>query len=210
MTVTEYFLVAMGSLLPIVNPLSTCPLFLSLTRGWSSGERRKQAGLACVYAFCILTVFLLTGDAIIDFFGISVHGIQIAGGLIIGRIGFSMLQDSQKQDGSTENNSSELRDIAFSPLAMPSLSGPGSITVVITIVSSATQRLEPLAYIGVLAAMFVTFAACFFALIAAVWLNRQLGDKLMAAITRIMGFILICIGVQFLLEGISKYVNLLG
>src|SRR4051812_7574645 len=81
----------LSALLPIMNPFSTAPLFVSLTTGMSGSRPRQQAFLGCVYAFAILAVFLLVGSAIIDFFGISIPGIRVAGGLIISPTGFRML-----------------------------------------------------------------------------------------------------------------------
>ena len=91
MTFFEYFLITFGSLLPIINPLSTSALVLSLTEGWPADERRRQVGLACIYSFGLLIAFLLVGDWIVDFFGITIEGIRVAGGLIVMRIGFSMM-----------------------------------------------------------------------------------------------------------------------
>src|SRR4051794_18718215 len=80
-----------GALLPIMNPFSTAPLFLSLTAKMNPTKRDREARMACIYAFVILVVFLLLGAAIVDFFGISVPGIRVAGGAIVSVIGLRML-----------------------------------------------------------------------------------------------------------------------
>src|SRR3954452_16365555 len=122
-----------GALLPIMNPFSTAPLFLSLTVGMDPARRNREALLACIYAFAILVVFLLLGSAIIDFFGISVPGVRVAGGLIVSTIGFRMLfSQPPPAQVAGEGVAEEPPDIAFTPLAMPSLAGPGSISVVLT------------------------------------------------------------------------------
>ena len=117
-----------------MNPLSTAPLFLSLTARFEKKRRNRDALMACVYAFGILVLFLLLGTAIIDFFGISVPGIRIAGGLIISALGFRMLFPTITPDAAQGTSQPEM-EIAFTPLAMPSLAGPGSISVVVTAAS---------------------------------------------------------------------------
>jgi multiple antibiotic resistance protein len=113
-----------------MNPFSTAPLFVSLSAGMDLRRRNRQALLACVYAFAILVVFLLLGSAIIDFFGISVPGVRVAGGLIIAVMGLRMLFPAPQGPGAGDADPEHV-DIAFTPLAMPSLAGPGSISLVL-------------------------------------------------------------------------------
>src|SRR5204863_7216415 len=91
----EAITLTIGALLPIINPFSTAPLFVSLSAEFDERHRNRQALMGCVYAFILLAVFLLVGSAIIDFFGISVAGIRVAGGLIISVTGFRMLFPGQ-------------------------------------------------------------------------------------------------------------------
>ena len=130
----EAIALTVGTLFPIMNPLSTAPLFVSLTHGIEPKKRNRIALMACVYAFGLLVLFLLLGTAIIDFFGISVAGIRMAGGLIITVMGFHMLFPAAPMQGAQADHSQEV-EIAFTPLAMPSLAGPGSISVVVTAAS---------------------------------------------------------------------------
>src|SRR5439155_24496571 len=114
--------------------------------------RNRSALNACVYAFGLLVAFLLLGAAIIDFFGISVAGIRVAGGVIISAIGFRMLFPAVTVQN-TSGNVAAAEDIAFTPLAMPSLSGPGSISVVITAASQIESKYPDdyiTVYLGVL------------------------------------------------------------
>ena len=200
-----------GALLPIINPFSTAPLFVSLTAGFEDKRRTQQALLGCVYAFVILVVFLLVGTWIIDFFGISVSGIRVAGGLIISTTGFRMLFPSSSAAPDGAPSGPHQQDIAFAPIAMPSLAGPGSITVVL---GAATQikSIRPddwgLFYLAVILGMAITLAMSFLVLRAASSMVRFLGRGGIDAMTRIFGFLLICIGVQFLLTGISGFFGL--
>ena len=109
------------ALLPICNPLSTVPLFLSLTRKHNHSERNRQAFLASIYMFAILFAFAVGGSFIIKFFSISVPAIRIAGGLIVGYIGFGMLFRTESEQSGDQDMLPRKKEIAFSPLAMPSL-----------------------------------------------------------------------------------------
>ena len=193
-----------------MNPFSTAPLFLSLTAGLDADVRNRTALTACLYAFAILVVFLLLGVAIIDFFGISVPGIRVAGGMIITMLGLRMLFPAPALNPSQQNTPREL-EIAFTPLAMPSLAGPGSISVVVTAASQIRSNHPQdyiVIYMGVIVGMAVTLVAAFFILRAASAMARSLGPSGIDALTRIFGFLLIAIGTQFVLTGISDFFGL--
>jgi len=193
-----------------MNPFSTLPLFLTLTNGMSERKKNREAMMACLYSLGLLTGFLFLGAAIIDFFGISVPGIRVAGGLIISLIGFNMLfavSSSSGEDGKAAQD----RDIAFTPLAMPSLAGPGSLSVVLT-AAPQIERLNPAdsrsAYVGVTVGLVIVVLIAFLVLRAASPLAKLLGPAGIDAMTRIFGFLLVAIGMQFLLTGISDFFGL--
>ena len=205
-----------SSLLPIMNPFSTAPLFISLTAGFDTQKRNRQALLGCVYAFFILVVFLLLGSAIIDFFGISIPGIRVAGGLIIAVVGFGMLFPRPAgNEAATENGAPQRKqsDIAFTPIAMPSLAGPGSISVVLSgaeHIRSIRPQDWQIIYVAVIAGMFVTLVLSLIVLRAASSMVKFLGKGGIDAMTRIFGFLLICIAMQFLLTGIADFFGITG
>ena len=206
----EAIVLTVGTLVPIMNPFSTAPLFVSLTTGFGAKRRNRDALMACIYAFGILVTFLLLGTAIIDFFGISVAGIRIAGGLIIAALGFQMLFPASAPGSLHANASSEL-EIAFTPLAMPSLAGPGSISVVVTAASQIKSNHPEgysLIYAGVIAGIAVTVFFAWLILRAASSMARLLGPSGIDALTRIFGFLLVSIGIQFLLTGVSDFFGL--
>ena len=196
-------LLTVSALLPIVNPFSTAALLMSLTGGYSPKQRIHNAYMACVYMFFILTFFLVAGALVMTFFGISVPGIRVAGGLIIMVIGFRMLFPSEKELSEQEEKEvREREDIALVPLAMPSLSGPGSIAVVLS-VSSDLHGWQ--GYAEVILGIMVTAAVTYGVLRAAEGLTKFLGVNGLNIFTRIMGFLLICIAVQFLASGIIEF-----
>ncbi len=195
-----------------MNPFSTAPLFVSLTANFEPRKRHAQAILACVYAFAIVVVFLLAGSAIVDFFSISIPGIRCAGGLIILALGFRMLFPPAKAAGDADASAAAPdQDVAFSPLAMPSLAGPGTIAVVMSAaaqIRSARPNDWTLAYAGVIAGMAVTLVFTYVVLRLSGAMVRFLGPAGIDSMTRIFGFLLICIGMQFLLTGIADFYGL--
>lgn len=203
-----YILSTVAALLPIVNPLSTVGLVVSITHGLTDAERNVQLKRACVYMFCILTAFLVAGGVIMNFFGISIPGLRIAGGLIVSYIGFRMLfPETSGISRQEQAEAVEKPDISFTPLAMPSLSGPGSIAVVIGIASTA-QAGEHVVINHVLVAIGIAITAfiSYVTLRAATRLNHVLGKTGMNAVARLMGFLLVCIGVQFIINGVAEAV----
>jgi multiple antibiotic resistance protein len=193
-----------------MNPFSTAPLFVSLTADFEAKKRKQQAVRACLYAFAILAVFLLMGSAIIEFFGISIAGIRAAGGLIISTVGFRMLFPAPPVPQASTSEPQAL-DVAFTPLAMPSLAGPGSIAVVLS-AAAQIRSTRPddwgLVYVGVLLGMAATLVIAYLVLRLAGAMSRFLGRGGIDAMTRIFGFLLICIGMQFLLTGVADFYGL--
>jgi multiple antibiotic resistance protein len=194
-----------------MNPFSTAPLFVSLTAGMDAPTRNRQALLGCIYAFAILVVFLLLGSWIVDFFGISVPGMRVAGGLIISTIGFRMLFPAPPAAASADPSDAAQADIAFTPIAMPSLAGPGSISVVLSAaaqIRSGHPTDWMLIYVAVIAGMAATLVFSLLVLRVSSSMVRFLGRAGIDAMTRIFGFLLICIGMQFLLTGIGDFFSI--
>jgi multiple antibiotic resistance protein len=193
------------SLFSVVNPLTAMPVFLSLTEGNTEKETARTARKASVYMFFVLITFLLIGTYILSFFGISLPGIRIAGGIILMRAGFYMMnpeKTGRKLSEEDQEAAKDKEDISFSPLAMPLLSGPGSIAVVIGFGSQATSIVD---YIVTGVAVLLTAFLAWGILRVAPWLNKLIGKTGMTVITRLMGFIALAIGVQFIINGIAKF-----
>jgi len=202
----SWVFVTLVTLLPIINPVSTAILLLGISGHLSKEDRNRQITLACIYMTGILIVFLLAGHFIMIVFGISIPGIRIAGGMVIGFLGFRMLFPSEEritQEGKHE--ALQKHDISFSPLAMPSLSGPGAIATVITISSSIDGRHgydKFFAFAGVILAVVITAFVSLLVLRSAGLMRRLLGVNGVDSLSRIMGFLLICIGIQFIINGV--------
>jgi multiple antibiotic resistance protein len=195
-------LATFAGLLPIVNPWSTAVVFLALTVRLSDEERQRQATLASLYALGVLWTFLFAGALIMNFFGISIPALRIAGGLIVARVGFSMLSPAETDE--TPGAPPPRADIAFTPLAVPMLSGPGSIAVTIGMAAGAKSITDHLAIAtGIALVIAISWAT----LRGARAVKRLLGDQGIDALTRIMGFLLVCIGVQFVGMGVIEVVT---
>ncbi|MGI6854056.1 MarC family NAAT transporter [Mesorhizobium sp. 1B3] len=196
-------------LLPIMNPLTTIPLFMALTKHMSQDTRRLQARKACIYAFSILTAFLLLGNGIISLFGISLPGIRIAGGIIIMILALRMIFSGDDTSSAVDAEPSEIKkanlDYSFSPLAIPSLAGPGSIAVTMSFGSEIPPSHLIAGHMVVIVGIAITVGFAYLALSAAPWIEKALGDHGMQAVTKIMGFLLTCVAVQFLASGIRDF-----
>jgi multiple antibiotic resistance protein len=201
--VISYVLSTVGALIPIVNPFAAAPLVVSMTASLAAAERRDQVRRACIYMFCILVAFLVAGGLIMQFLGISIPGLRVAGGLVIAAVGFRMLFSPQPRSSGGYGEPQPKHDIAFTPLAIPSLAGPGSIAVVIGMSSTAqADEYVILRHAMIAAGIAVTAVFCYFVLRGATRLAQFLGPSGMAGMTGIMGFLLVCIGVQFVINGV--------
>ncbi len=204
-TVSHFWQLILGTviaLLPLINPLAGAPTFLAITEGDTEVRRFQQLRMACIYMVVILVSFLIGGTFIMGFFGISIPGLRIAGGLLVAGIGSGMLVASPRstvEDERVREAARAKRDISFSPLAMPMLSGPGSIAVTLGFISLANHWIDYVAIIlGILIVASITYAT----LRLSGKIVTVIGVNGMHALTKIMGFLLLCVGIQFVVNGV--------
>ena len=197
----EILLATFTTLFSIVNPFGAMPVFLTLTADDRASERARTALRACIYRVCILSVAFFGGQYILNFFGISIQHLRIAGGILLMRSGFELLTPGANRDrvGPDALEESKLKnDISFTPLAMPMLSGPGSMAICIGLIRP-TYIDKAMTVLGfALVAM-----AAFIILLFSLRLTRVLGKPGMAAMARIIGFITLAIGVNFFATAIA-------
>ena len=202
---------ALLAILPIVNPFGAVPLVMSASGHLPEQERLRQIRRACVYTFLLMAGFLVAGGLVMNFFGISLPGMRIAGGLIVAFLGFQMLFPNPISDKEAMTKAAgEKYDIAFTPLAMPGLSGPGTFAVVMSLSSQSAAHkgfLSIVSFMGVFTAILFTALLCWFVLRGAERVNRLLGATGMVALTRLTGFLMISIGVQFLINGATMIIE---
>ena len=208
-------LLIVSALFPIVNPIGGSPVFLLLTEDYSPESRKLLARRVAINSFILLIVSMVVGTHILSFFGISLPVVQVGGGLIVVSTGWAMLTRNDQVDrGKTHQNVTQ-QDIlrnAFYPLTLPLTVGPGSISIAITLGANEPRHLGA----NVLA---LATAAIGAALIAAtIYVCYGYADRLAAAvgpsgmnvILRLSSFLLVCIGVQILWNGVSALVKTLN
>jgi multiple antibiotic resistance protein len=197
----ELILGTIIALLPVVNPLASAPTFLAITDGDSDARRLEQLRNACIFMVAILVSFLVGGTFIMRFFGLSIPGLRIAGGLLVASIGYQMLlgpRRERSQHDVAEKEARAKRDVSFSPLAMPMLSGPGSIAVTIGFTSLARGWLD---YVAIILGILVVAVLAYVTLRLSGRVVQVMGPNGMNALSRVMGFLILCIGVQFVVNG---------
>lgn len=194
---------AFTSLLAILNPLSAVPMYVALTANFDRERRSYTARRAVLTAFVVMIAFTLAGRYILRFFGITTHAFQIAGGIIFFGIGWDMLHARRSRVKTTEEEESEgaaREDIGIIPLGLPSLAGPGTITTVIALDSQADTLGERASiYVAIVAVCLIAWVV----LAAAPVVTRKLGQTGMNVFTRIMGLLVMVIGAQFVINGVT-------
>ena len=200
----QVVLLTLLALLPMVNPPTTATLLLGLSKGMSREHIRRQINMAALYLFATLCVSFFIGSSILDLFGISIPGLRLAGGLIIAFIGFRMLFPSPNQSAGVEAN----QNIAFVPLTMPSMCGPGTMALVISGAAQIAELPAEADRVVIYAAMVSAFALMSLinwgVLKLADPVCKILGATGIDAMTRIMGFLLVCMGMQFCINGVKE------
>lgn len=196
------FVAVFASLISVVNPLGAVPLFLALSKDYTPRERSITARQTSIYFTLILLAFFLAGSLILTFFGINVNAMRAAGGLIILASGYSLLSGKFEQhkavDQKVRQEAMHKSDISFSPMAMPMLSGPGSISLLIGYYTTYADWWLRLGIMGVIVLCgFVVYIT----LKTAPALSKVLGEGGLKAISRIMGFIVMSIGIQYIING---------
>ncbi len=195
---TETFL----ALFPIVNPLGGIPLFFSLTSDYSPQERH-QAGLkTALYVVAILVVFMLFGRFVLNFFGISLSVLKIAGGLIVANTAWGMVTGSHRVTMEERSEALTKEDISLTPMAMPMLSGPGSIGVIMGLAAEADGLVS---YIGMVIGIIALGLIVYLLLVLGGPFVKRLGPGAMGAINRIFGFLILAIAVQLVWNGAADF-----
>lgn len=212
------FLLAFGALFSIVNPLSGAFIFFGATRELEPKTRAQVSRWVAIYAFCIVAASLYIGAYVLSFFGISIPVLRVAGGIIVAMSGWRMLNepDATEQRRSETPNPRSIdvtpSRLAFYPLTMPLTTGPGTISVAISIGASRPSGFHaPLLefFIETLAA-----TALLVALVYAFYRNAERLANLIGAtgttiVVRLSAFLLFCIGIQVLWNGAAELLGTL-
>ena len=203
----EAFLSVFIPLFIIVNPSSTLALFSVISSNYTKKERKKLAKNTVKYAAILLIIFALTGSGILEYLGIEIYSLRIAGGILLAFVGLDMTRRGQ-QFGENPPGEKQKADFALVPLAMPSLAGPGAITVII--VSMKNLRVEMdwhLAIIIAIIAIILTMIITYLILLSSTFVIKVLGQKGMDAFTRVMGLLTVAIAIQFMFLAIEGWLK---
>lgn len=197
----------LASLFSVVNPLGAIPVFLTLTGDDTRAERNHTSLMTSMYFIIILMSFFWAGTYILSFFGVSIFALRIAGGIVIMMSGFALLNGNttKKRIGEkVRREAMDKEDISFTPMAMPMLSGPGSISLLIGYFTEYGSMSERLVIAGVIV---FTGILIYFILRSSPLLFKILGESGLKAVARIMGFIVLAIGVEYIISGVLGLVN---
>ena len=194
----------------IVNPSSTLALFSAITSKFNKKERRKTAKNSVFYAAILLFIFAIAGSSILSYLQIQIYSLRIAGGILLAFVGLDMVRRGE-QFGESKPGSEQKADYALVPLAMPSLSGPGAITVTIVSMTTLTDKapwymLLILSIIAIILVMILTYII----FLGSDIVIKILGRKGMDAFTRVMGLLTVAIAIQFALTGLGSWLVSLG
>ncbi|MDH3222385.1 MAG: MarC family protein [Gemmatimonadota bacterium] len=197
-------LVAFTSLLAIYNPLSAVPIFVALTADESTRERRQTAVAGVLASVVVLLAFAIAGRVILGFFGITTEAFQIAGGVIFFGVGSDMLQAKRARVKTTKKEQEEasIRErVGVIPLGLPTLTGPGAIVTVIALMGQASSVLQTtLVYVAIVLVGLVTLPL----LLLSPALIKALGRTGLNVVIRLMGLLVMVIGVQFVIDGAGQ------
>jgi len=190
------------ALFPIVNPFGGVPLFFTLTSNFPAAERKQTALKTALYVIAILVVFLFFGRFVLIFFGISLPVLKIAGGLIVANTAWGMVTGNSRITPAESNEATTKEDISLTPMAMPMLSGPGSIGVVMGLAAHADSMI---AYLGMVVGIVALGLVVYLFLCLGGPLVKRLGPGAIGAIDRIFGFLLLAIAVQLAWDGVADF-----
>jgi multiple antibiotic resistance protein len=199
-TTLTYLLITIAGIFVIVNPLTTAFVFMSLTTKMSEKQKKETALKSTKIATGLFFVFALLGGVIFQLFGITLAAFRIAGGIILFGIAMGMLTSREQGDKEKLRPEGEITDdISVIPLAIPFISGPGSIATVMILTSEApTIYHTGLVFIAVL----ITTVSCYYSMLYSKVIVRYIGDSGKQIITKLFGLILAVIAVQFVINGI--------
>jgi MarC family membrane protein len=204
----DLFIYLFVALFSVLNPIGTVPIFVGLTQGDSKQECSRISLWTSINVFLILIISFFIGKYVLSFFGISIDSLRIAGGLIIVSSGFSLLSGKfNKKRGinkKIETDAQKRNDIALTPLAIPMLAGPGSISLLIAFYQEHNSTNE---LIIASLAIFAIAIAIFIILRSAHYLAQILGASGIVAISRIVGFIVIAIGIQYIVSALINIIK---
>jgi multiple antibiotic resistance protein len=214
-TIVRDILLVFAALLPIVNPLGMAPIFAEMTLQYPRRIRRIVAMRVAINGVVLLVASLFVGSYVLEFFGVSLAAVQLGGGLVVTYAGWRILNtqsDLKERQAESPSNSQEILSRAFYPLTMPLTVGPGSIAVALTLGSNLHEEIHLqlifsalTAVIGILLIGLSIFLCYWFS----EGLQRLLGPTGTSVLIRLSAFIVVCIGIQIMFNGLEEFYRVL-
>jgi multiple antibiotic resistance protein len=192
---------AFVTLFVVIDPIGLAPLFVALTRGMSTHQRRGIAIRACLTGIILLTLFGLLGEALLGFVGISMPAFRIAGGILLFLTALDML--FERRTPRRQGQTSQANDPSIFPLATPLIAGPGAMATMILLVGQSGNDWAAIGMIHLV--MLVVIAVVFLFFLSASLLERGLGPTGINVVTRLLGMLLAALSVQFVLDGLASF-----
>ena len=207
----KVFFLVFSALFPIVDPLTGSPIFLALTEQYSPETRRGLSWRVAWNSLFLMIGSYFIGSHVLNFFGVSLPVVQVGGGLVVVSMGWGMLMEKEGAGDVTRKNvqSPDVFHRAFYPLTLPLTVGPGSISVAVTLGANSTRHygFHISIILAALLAMGVIAVSIFLCYGFADRLARMIGKTTMTVIVRLSAFLLLCIGVQIMWNGISALLS---
>lgn len=205
----DLFIFLFAALFSVLNPIGTVPIFVGLTQDYTKKERSRVALWTGFNVFVILIISFFIGQYVLEFFGITITALRIAGGIIIASSGFGLLNGKfSKNKGINKKVQQDIEnrnDIALTPLAMPMLAGPGSISLLIAFYQEHHETTSEI--VSSCIAILVVSLVVFIILRSAHYLAKYLGASGIVAISRIVGFLTIAIGIQYIISSVLSIIR---
>lgn len=200
---TQLFLSAFITLFVVIDPPGCAPIYAGLTKGATQAQRRIMAIRAALIAGVILLIFALFGEQLLAALHIELDSFRIAGGLMLFWIAFEMVFEkrTQRREERAEKVAAtpEVEDVSIFPMAIPMLAGPGAIAAIMLLMNEAQDLTGTFTVLGALASVLII---TMLALMAAGPIMRLFGDKVEAAITRVLGVLLAALAAQYVIDGL--------
>ncbi len=207
MELTTALLAAVTALFPLMNPVGNTPIFFGITAGDTPQYRRRQALKIAINVFVILTVCLIGGRYILAMFGLSVPVLRLAGGLVVAHVGWGLLQQSPQLTDAANEEARDKVDVSLSPMALPIIANPGAMSVAISLGADSTSFDSSLGDLIALALLTILNYIC---LILGEPIVRKLGRNGMDAFNKVLGFLVLGLGVNLVVSGIQALMKSAG
>ena len=208
---TSVFVTILIGLFSLINPLGALPVYIGLTAEDSETNKLATLKRTCIYILLICLVSYYLGVYLLHFFGITIPALRVAGGIIIFRSGWQLLNVQHKSElkGKIHEDGRDKVDISFSPLAMPLLAGPGSMSFLITLFSTRSESTQEALWqdAAAVSAIVIVVFSIYFVFKYAPRLVKYTGQAGLTSLSKVMGFIVTGIGVQMIISSISTVVK---